>query len=111
MGSLAPESPPVAAFAARLPASRATLMQRWSPPKNGQRYTEPATGHDSPTSILCLQCSSRVSFFAAAARIAGHAPGKVPRSMLRSPLAMGLSDHRDALKAAELRVESIKVSL
>jgi hypothetical protein len=25
--------------------------------------TEPATGHDSPTSILCLQCLSRVPLF------------------------------------------------
>jgi hypothetical protein len=69
--------------------------------------TEPATGHDSPTSILCLQCPSRVSFSARTTRLAWTTSARGDQILRR----MGLSDHQEALKAAEQRVESLKVSL
>jgi len=69
--------------------------------------TEPATGHDSPTSILCLQCPSRVRLFRRTHPLTWKT-GAGDAQILRR---MGLQDHRDELKAAGQRVESIKVSL
>ncbi|HEX5054322.1 MAG TPA: hypothetical protein VFZ65_21265 [Planctomycetota bacterium] len=78
------------------------------PRRRGCETSEPATGHDSPTSILCLQRLSRVSFFPrpiAQQRWTGAANG------VQIDRLMGLNDHRQELKEAEHRVESIKVSL
>jgi hypothetical protein len=78
--------------------------------------TEPAAGLDSPTSILCLQCLPRVLL--TPDDDAGPTAGTPPRATLEirrssrfTASPMGLNDHRDALKAAGQRVESIKVSL
>ena len=76
-------------------------------PNRENRTSEPATGHDSPTSILCLQCPSRVLFFRTQASRAGLLWASVPTC---SPL-MGLQEHEEVLKAAEERLQSLKVSL
>ena len=77
------------------------------------RTPEPAAGHDSPTSILCLQCLPRVLFFPAARRVPaktsrGWKPAR-QRAFMFPP--MGLQEHKDVLKAAEERLQSLKVSL
>jgi hypothetical protein len=69
--------------------------------------TEPATGHDSPTSILCLQCPSRVPLFRSLTGRAWKSPA--PIAQILAP--MGLNDHKAALQAADERVASLKVSL
>jgi hypothetical protein len=76
-------------------------------PWGRQRHpnTELATGHDSPTSILCLQCPSRVLLF-----LPSPAWTSARRdAQIRGP--MGLNDHRELLQQAEHRVEQVKVSL
>jgi hypothetical protein len=80
----------------------------------------PATGHDSPTSILCLQCPSRVLSLRAATRrrcrwrtIAAPPVRALDSGRRRgfTSQPMGLNDHRQVLKQAELRVDQIKESL
>jgi len=71
------------------------------------RTPEAATGHDSPTSILCLQCPSRLLLFPRAITRSWKPPG-AGATMLRP---MGLQEHQDVLKAAEERLQSLKVSL
>jgi hypothetical protein len=80
-------------------------------------HTEPATGHDSPTSILCLQCPSRVSFqrlpcrACCAGRTGPSSPWKVARATAQITASMGFNEHLEALRQAELRVDQVKVSL
>jgi hypothetical protein len=74
-------------------------------------HSEPATGLDSPTSILCLQCPSRVPFSAVRGRAKIGGAWKTTSCAAHIRGLMGLSDHEQALRAAEQRVESLKVSL
>src|SRR5690242_4840548 len=62
----------------------------------------PATGHDSPTSILCLQCPSRVLSCCAPRAAAGGRAARLRaldsdrrRGFTSRP--MGLNDHRQVL--------------
>jgi hypothetical protein len=71
------------------------------------RTPEAATGHDSPTSILCLQCPSRLLLFPRCTSTRWK-PRWRRANMLRP---MGLQEHQEVLKAAEERLQSLKVSL
>jgi len=74
----------------------------------------PATGLDSPTSILCLQRPSQVLFAPRQPRTPGSSATWLldtgPRTGKIVP-SMGLSDHRQSIRQAELRVDQLKASL
>lgn len=72
------------------------------------RTPEFAAGHDSPTSILCLQCPPRILFFLPLC--AGHS-GNPWGKALKCFAPMGLQEHKEVLKAADERLQSLKVSL
>ncbi|MGC6486569.1 MAG: hypothetical protein ACON4Z_02915, partial [Planctomycetota bacterium] len=71
------------------------------------RTPEAATGLDSPTSILCLLRPSRLLLFLRSASRRWK-QRRAPSNMLGP---MGLQEHQDVLKAAEERLQSLKVSL
>lgn len=73
--------------------------------------SKPAAGHDSPTSILCLQCLSRVSFTSLGRRRPRGSRLEIRSARGSIVCHMGLNDYREILDQAENRVASIRVSL